>query len=349
MHREIRLFALLGITLALVWAGTAIASSTQISGAGATFPYPVYSKWAQQYNQKTGVRMNYQAIGSGGGIKQIKARTVDFGASDAPLEKDELDKFGLLQWPMIMGGVVPIVNVPGIKPGELRLDSGTLARIFLGEIKRWNDPAIKHLNPDLKLPATAITVVHRADGSGTTFNFTNYLSKVSDAWRKSIGFGKAVDWPTGVGGKGNQGVANYVGRINGAVGYVEYAYALENNLSYTQLRNRAGHYVQPDSRTFQAAAANADWQHAPGFYLILTDQPGADSWPITAASFILMYRQQRDAATAKAVLQFLDWAYRNGQPAAEKLNYVPMPSRVVKMVEDMWHSRMRGPDGGPVW
>jgi len=335
--------------LALLLSGAAAASTNQISGAGATFPYPVYSKWAQSYNQKTGVRMNYQAIGSGGGIKQIKNRTVDFGASDAPLKKAQLDKFGLLQWPMIMGGVVPIVNIPGVEPGEMRLDNPTLAKIFLGKITRWNDPAIRNLNPDVDLPDKAITVVHRSDGSGTTFNFTNYLSKVSPAWKKQLGFGKAVDWPTGVGGKGNQGVASYVDRIDGAIGYVEYAYALENNLAYTALKNRAGHFVQPSAKTFQAAASNADWKDAPGFYLILTDQPGAKSWPITAASFILMYKDQKHPETAKAVLKFLDWSYDNGQPAADKLNYVPMPASVVHMVENVWHSKMHGPDGHPVW
>ncbi|HYW05076.1 MAG TPA: phosphate ABC transporter substrate-binding protein PstS [Gammaproteobacteria bacterium] len=349
MLKRLGVFVLSAAVLSASAAGIARASAKQISGAGATFPYPVYSKWAQEYNRKTGVQMNYQAIGSGGGIKQIKARTVDFGASDAPLKEDELDKFGLLQWPMIMGGVVPIVNIPGVKPGEMRLDNPTLAKIFLGEIKRWNDPAIKKLNPGLDLPDSAITVVHRSDGSGTTFNFTNYLAKVSPTWKQKIGFGKAVDWPTGVGGKGNQGVANYVGRIKGAVGYVEYAYALENDLAYTQLRNRAGNFVKPDSKSFQAAAANADWKNAPGFYLVLTDQPGAQSWPITAASFILMYREQRDPATAKAVLEFLDWSYHHGQAAAEKLDYVPMPASVVNMVEGVWHKEMHGPDGKPIW
>ncbi|MDX1269995.1 MAG: phosphate ABC transporter substrate-binding protein PstS, partial [Oceanisphaera sp.] len=297
---------------------------------------------------ETGVKLNYQSIGSGGGIRQIKAKTVDFGASDAPLKATELDAAGLLQFPMIMGGVVPVVNVPGLESGQLKLSGATLADIFLGKVNTWNDPAIAGENPGLKLPDTAITVVHRADGSGTTWIFTNYLSKVSPTWKDKIGNAKAVKWPAGVGGKGNEGVASYVQRIKGSIGYVEYAYALQNKLTYSLLKNQAGNYVAPTSATFQAAAANADWANAEGFYLVLTDQPGEESWPITGASFILVYKEQARAATAKEVLAFFAWCYRNGAATAEKLDYVPMPDAVVSLVEKTWAEQIKSA-GQPIW
>ncbi|HEX7968476.1 MAG TPA: phosphate ABC transporter substrate-binding protein PstS, partial [Stellaceae bacterium] len=269
-----------------------LARATEISGAGATFPYPIYAKWAEAYKAKTGISMNYQSIGSGGGIKQITAKTVNFGASDMPLKPEELDKNGLTQWPMIMGGVVPVVNVRGIQPGQLKLDGPTLADIYLGKITKWDDAAIKKLNPDAKLPSMAIAPIYRSDGSGTTFIYTNYLSKVSPEWSEKVGNNTSVEWPTGIGGKGNEGVAALSARTAGAIGYVEYAYALQNKLTYAKLVNKEGNAVEPDSNSFQAAAANADWQTAPGFYLLLTDQPGKESWPITGASFILVHKTQ---------------------------------------------------------
>ena len=333
-------------TLLLI-AETAFAGAT-INGAGATFPYPVYGQWAWLYNKDTGVKLNYQSIGSGGGIRQIKAKTVDFGASDAPLKAEELKEDGLLQFPMIMGGVVPVVNVPGIAAGQLKLSGSTLADIFLGKITKWNDAAISKENPGTNLPDSAITVVYRADGSGTTWIFTNYLSKVSAAWKNSVGNAKSVKWPSGVGGKGNEGVAAYVQRIKGSIGYVEYAYALQNKLAYSLLQNRDGNYVAPTSATFQAAAANADWEKAEGFYLVLTDQPGAESWPITGASFILVHKEQANAETAKEVLKFFDWCYRNGSKTAEKLDYVPMPEKVIRLVENTWKEQIKAA-GKPVW
>ncbi len=320
-----------------------------ISGAGATFPYPVYAKWAAAYYRLTGIKLNYQSIGSGGGIKQIKAKTVDFGASDAPLKPADLDESGLMQFPMIMGGVVPVVNVPGIKPGELKISNRVLAEIYLGKIKKWNDARILKENSGIELPNRAITVVHRSDGSGTTWIFTNFLSKVSQEWKTKVGNNKSVAWPVGVGGKGNEGVASYVKRIKGSIGYVEYAYALQNKLTYVMLKNRGGHFVAPSSETFQAAAANADWVHAKGFYMVLTDQPGAKSWPITGASFILVYKVQQKPATGKAVLRFFDWCYRNGAKMAESLDYVPMPDSVVKRVESTWKKEIKVPNGDPIW
>jgi phosphate transport system substrate-binding protein len=333
-------------TLLLI-AGSAFAGTT-INGAGATFPYPVYGQWAWLYNKDTGVKLNYQSIGSGGGIRQIKAKTVDFGASDAPLKAEELNEAGLLQFPMIMGGVVPVVNIPGIAAGQLKLSGPTLADIFLGKITKWNDAAIANENPGVALPESAITVVYRADGSGTTWIFTNYLSKVSATWKDSVGNAKSVKWPSGVGGKGNEGVAAYVQRIKGSIGYVEYAYALQNKLAHSLLQNRDGNYVAPTSATFQAAAANADWEKAEGFYLVLTDQPGVESWPITGASFILVYKEQANAETAKEVLKFFDWCYRKGGKTAEKLDYVPMPEKVVALVEKTWKEQIKAA-GKPVW
>lgn len=320
-----------------------------ISGAGATFPYPVYAKWADAYNRETGVKFNYQSIGSGGGIKQIKAKTVDFGASDAPLKPADLDKSGLMQFPMIMGGVVPVVNIKGVKAGDLKLSNELLADIYLGKIKKWNDSRIKAENPGLSLPSKSIMVVHRSDGSGTTWIFTNYLSKVSAEWKSKVGNDKAVAWPVGVGGKGNEGVASYVKRIKGSIGYVEYAYALQNHLPHVKLKNRDGGYVEPSSETFQAAAANADWTHAKGFYMVLTNQPGKNSWPITGASFILVYKKQAKPDTARAVLTFFDWAYRNGAKMAEDLDYIPMPANVVKLVEKAWQQEIKDREARPIW
>ncbi len=341
-----KLMSFLGVTLIL--ASMASAGTLSISGAGATFPYPVYAKWANAYAAQTHVRLNYQSIGSGGGIAQIKAGTVDFGASDAPLTKNKLDAFGLVQWPQIMGGVVPVVNVPGLAPNQLRLTPTLLAKIFLGRITAWNDPEIAAVNPKLKLPGSAITVVHRADGSGTTWIFTNYLDKVSPEWHRRVGTAKAVSWPTGIGGKGNEGVSAYVQRIRGAIGYVEFAYALQNRMTTVTLQNRAGHWVTATIGSFQAAAANADWAHAPGFYLVLTDQPGATSWPITGASFILMRRSQKNRVKAHAVLAFFNWAFTNGGTMAKELDYVPIPSNVVSMIKALWSSKIRA-NGHAIW
>ncbi len=329
-------------------ATTARAGDVTITGAGATFPYPLYARWAYDYQAETGVKLNYQSIGSGGGIAQIKAKTVDFGASDAPLTADQLDEAGLMQWPMTMGGVVPVINVPGLAADQVQLSGSTLADIFLGKVTKWNDPAIVATNAGVKLPDMDITVVHRADGSGTTWIFTNYLSKVSTDWKTKIGNDKAVAWPAGVGGKGNEGVAAYVQRIKGSIGYVEYAYCLQNKMANVKLQNHDGAFVSPTAGAFQAAAANADWAHAPGFYMVLTDQPGQDSWPITGATFILMHKQQQDAATAGQVLKFFDWCYHNPNPASEELHYVPIPDKVVSLVETTWTKGIVA-GGKPVW
>mgnify|MGYP005837249157 CR=1 FL=1 len=322
-----------------------------LSGAGATFPYPIYSRWADRYKQTAGVRVNYQSIGSGGGVQQIKSGTVDFGASDAPLTAKELDEAGLIQFPMVMGGVVPVVNIPlqGRRAGpQIRLTPVLLAGIFLGKITKWNDAALVRENPVLRDIDTNITVVHRSDGSGTTWIFTNYLAKVSPDWARRVGFGKSVDWPAGVGGKGNEGVAAYVQRIEGAIGYVEYAYAVENRMAHASLRNKAGSYVEPSIDSFQAAAANAAWETAPGFHVILTDQDGARSWPITGASFIIIYRNQKDAKKGRAMLQFFDWAYTHGADMARELEYVPMPESVVNLVRQRWSSQVTHA-GKPLW
>jgi phosphate transport system substrate-binding protein len=324
------------------------ATAAEISGAGATFPYPIYAKWAEAYKAKTNTSMNYQSIGSGGGIKQITAKTVDFGASDMPLKPEDLDKNGLQQFPMVMGGVVPVVNLAGIKPGELKLDGKVLAGMYLGTIAKWNDPAVKALNPGVNLPDKAVATVHRSDGSGTNFIFTHYLSSVDADFKAKVGENTSVEFPGGLGGKGNEGVAALTSRTDGAIGYVEYAYALQNKMTYAQLKNKDGAFVSPNSKTFQAAAANADWSKAPGFYVLLTDQPGADSWPITGATFILIYKQQAKPETAREVLNFFDWAYKNGGPLAEQLDYVPMPSAVIAAVEQSWKS-ITGGDGKPVW
>ncbi|WP_425432582.1 phosphate ABC transporter substrate-binding protein PstS [Geothermobacter hydrogeniphilus] len=337
----------LALTLA-VGAVPALAKSRTINGAGATFPFPVYSQWAYQYYRVAKVRLNYQSIGSGGGIRQIKAKTVDFGASDAPLKPVDLEAAGLLQFPMIMGGVVPVVNVPGISAGQLKLSGKLLADIFQGKISKWNDARIQADNQGLALPDQAITVVHRSDGSGTTWIFTNYLTKVSSSWAKKIGNNKAVNWPVGVGGKGNEGVASYVQRVKGSIGYVEYAYALQNKMNHVLLKNSDGNYVAPTSETFQAAAAGADWANAKGYYMVLTNQPGENSWPITGASFILMYKNQVKPETARAVLSFFDWCYKNGGEIANNLDYVPMPAKVVDMVEATWRQEIKA-SGKPVW
>jgi phosphate transport system substrate-binding protein len=324
------------------------AQAADISGAGATFPYPIYAKWAEAYKAETGVAINYQSIGSGGGIKQIQARTVDFGASDMPLKPEDLDKSGLIQFPAVMGGVVPVVNVKGISPGALKLDGATLARIYLGEIAKWNDPALKALNPGLDLPNQAIAPVYRSDGSGTTFLFTNYLSKVSPEWKAKVGSNTSVKFPAGLGGKGNEGVAALTGRTDGAIGYVEYAYAKQNRMAHAQLKNAAGNFVQPESGAFQAAAANADWAKAPGFGEVLTNEPGEKSWPITGASFILLYKNAEHPDRTKAVLEFFNWSFLNGQKLADGLDYVPMPKATVDLIHEAWGA-IKGPDGQPLW
>jgi phosphate transport system substrate-binding protein len=323
------------VAAGLVAASTA-ALAADITGAGATFPFPIYSKWADAYKKETGNGLNYQSIGSGGGIKQIQAKTVTFGATDMPLKVEQLDKDGLVQWPMVMGAIVPVVNVEGIKPGELVFDGETLANIYLGKITKWDDPAIKKLNPNAKLPSDAITVVRRSDGSGTTFNFTNYLSKVSADWKSKVGEGTAVEWPTGVGAKGNEGVSGNISQTKNSIGYVEYAYAKQNKLTYTGMVNKAGKTVQPTTETIQAAAANADWTHAPGYYVILTDQPGDKSWPITASTFILMHKDATDKAASQEAIKFFRWAFKNGGKMAEELDYIPMPENVVKLIEKTW-------------
>ncbi|MCJ9704193.1 MULTISPECIES: phosphate ABC transporter substrate-binding protein PstS [unclassified Bradyrhizobium] len=330
----------------IVAAGVVAASATaafaaDITGAGATFPFPIYSKWADAYKKETGNGLNYQSIGSGGGIKQIQAKTVTFGASDAPLKAEQLEKDGLVQWPMVMGAIVPVVNLEGVKPGELVFDGETLASIYLGKITKWDDAAIKKLNPNAKLPSEAITVVRRSDGSGTTFNFTNYLSKASADWKSKVGEGTAVEWPVGVGAKGNEGVSGNISQTKNSIGYVEYAYAKQNKLTYTGLVNKAGKPVQPTVEAFQAAASNADWAKAPGYYVILTDQPGEKSWPITAATFILMHKSATDKAASQEAIKFFRWAFKSGGKAAEELDYIPMPDSVVQLIEKTWAAEIK--------
>ena len=326
-----------------------LASAADISGAGATFPYPIYSKWADAYKKETGIGLNYQSIGSGGGIKQIKAKTVTFGASDMPLKPEDLEADGLTQWPMVMGGIVPAINLKGIKAGELTIDGPTLAEIYLGKITKWDDAALKKLNPHVKLPDTSIAVVHRSDGSGTTFIFTNYLSKVSPEWKDKVGNSTAVEWPVGVGAKGNEGVAGNIGQFDGAIGYVEYAYAKQNKLTFMKMVNADGKAVTPETPSFQSAAANADWEHAVGFYQILTDEPGAKSWPITGATYILMHKTVENADDALAALKFFDWSYKNGDKMAEALDYIPMPDNVVELVKKSWAANIKDSAGMPVW
>ena len=328
------------VAAGLVAASTS-AFAADITGAGATFPFPIYSKWADAYKKETGNGLNYQSIGSGGGIKQIEAKTVTFGATDMPLKVDQLAKDGLIQWPMVMGAIVPVVNLEGVKPGEVVFDGPTLADIYLGKITKWDDPAIKKLNPNVKLPTDAITVVRRSDGSGTTFNFTDYLSKVSPDWKTKVGSGTAVEWPVGVGAKGNEGVSGNIGQTKNSIGYVEYAYAKQNKLTYTALINKAGKTVQPTVASFQAAASNADWANAPGYYVILTDQPGEQSWPITASTFILMHKEPADKAASGEAVKFFKWAFANGGKMAEELDYIPMPDAVVKMIEKTWSADIK--------
>ena len=325
------------------------AMAADMTGAGATFPYPIYAKWAEAYKAASGNGLNYQSVGSGAGIKQIKARTVDFGASDMPLTEQELAAAGLLQFPAIMGGVVAIVNLEGIAPGQLKLTGPVMADIYLGKITLWNAAEIAALNPGVKLPASEITVVHRADGSGTSFLFTDYLSKASPEFKSRIGAGTAVKWAVGVGGKGNEGVAANVQRIKGAIGYVEWAYAKKNRLAHTQLKNRDGQFLQPNDDNFKAAAAGADWARTPGFGVVLTDQAGKTSWPITGASFILMHKVQADPAKGREVLKFFDWAFKNGAASAAELDYVPMSPALVKLVQEAWKSQMKDAAGKPVY
>jgi phosphate transport system substrate-binding protein len=324
------------------------ASAADISGAGATFPYPIYAKWADAYKKLTNVGLNYQSIGSGGGIKQIKAKTVTFGASDMPLKPEDLKEAGLVQFPMIIGGVVPVVNIKGIAPGQLQLDGATIASIYLGDITQWDDAAIKRLNPKLALPSTAIAPVYRSDGSGTNFLFSDYLSKESPKFKSTIGANSSVQWPTGIGAKGNEGVANMTTQTDGAIGYVEYAYAKQNKMAFTMLTNKSGKSVAPNADTFQAAAASADWTHAEGYYLILTDQEGAKSWPITGASFILVYKQPTDAAAVGEALKFFAWAYKDGGTMAAELDYVPLPAALIAQVKATWNASITT-GGHPVY
>ncbi|MFP5391938.1 MAG: phosphate ABC transporter substrate-binding protein PstS [Gammaproteobacteria bacterium] len=323
--------------------------AADITGAGATFPYPVYAKWAESYKKATGNGLNYQSVGSGAGIKQIKAKTVDFGASDKPLPVEELNEAGLMQFPAIMGGVVTVVNLDGIAPGQLKLTGPVVADIFLGKVTKWNAPEIAALNPGVKLPDAEITVVHRADGSGTSFLFTDYLSKVSPEWKSKVGADAAVKWPVGVGGKGNEGVAANVQRVRGAIGYVEWAYAKKNKIAHTQLKNKDGAFLQPDDENFKAAAASADWARTPGFGIVLTDQAGKNSWPITGVSYILMHKNQADAAKGKEVLKFFDWAFANGDAAAVELDYVPLPDSVTKLVANAWKANLKDASGKALW
>ena len=333
--------------LSLAFAGSALAAD--ITGAGSTFIYPVFAKWADTYKTSTGIGLNYQSIGSGGGIKQIKAKTVTFGASDAPLPGKELDESGLAQFPMVMGGIVPVVNIDGVKPGELVIDGPTLAKIFLGEIKKWDDPAIAKLNPSAKLPAQAIAIVHRSDGSGTTYNFSYYLSEASPDWKSKVGTNTAVQWPAGIGAKGNEGVANNVAQTKGSIGYVEYAYAKQNKLTFTSMVNKAGKTVAPTMDAFQAAAASADWNSQPGYGVILANQPGDKSWPMTAATWILLYKKPTDAAATGEALKFFAWSYAKGGKMAEELDYVPMPSKVVTDIQKMWSSDIKDASGKPLY
>jgi phosphate transport system substrate-binding protein len=338
--------ALAATALALTsWSAHAV----DISGAGATFPYPIYAKWADAYKKETGNGMNYQSIGSGGGIKQIKAKTVTFGATDAPLPGKELDESGLAQFPMVMGAIVPVVNLEGIKPGELTLDGPTIAKIYMGEIKSWDDPAIMKLNAGVKLPKQAIVPVRRSDGSGTTYNFAYYLADISPEWKAKVGVNTALQWPVGIGAKGNEGVANNVGQTKGSIGYVEYAYAKQNKLAHTKMLNKAGKMVEPNSATFQAAAANADWNSQPGYGVILANQPGDQSWPMTAATWILLYKKPVDAAITAEALKFFAWSFAKGDKMAEDLDYVPMPDKVVKDIQKMWSTEIKDAGGKPLF
>jgi len=325
------------VTASVAFAGAA-AAATDITGAGSSFVYPVLSKWSAEFTTKTGSKVNYQSIGSGGGIAQIKAATVDFGASDKPLDAKDLTDTGLGQFPVVIGGIVPVVNIDGVEAGSIKLSGAVLADIFSGKVQKWNDKAIADMNAGVKLPETLITVVHRSDGSGTSFNFTNYLSKVSPEWKEKVGEGTTVSWPTGVGGKGNEGVAAYVKQIKDSIGYVEYAYALQNKLTYVQLQNHAGKWIKPDKAAFSAAAATADWKNAKDFNLIMTDAPGDAAWPITATTWAIMYKTPKDAAKSKTAFEFFKWSFESGQKDAEALDYVPLPDTLVKQIEAYWKS-----------
>lgn len=349
MERLIRFGSQKLIFFSLFVSATVFGGNFTITGAGATFPYPLYTRWAQLYQLKTGTKINYQAIGSGGGIKQIQANTVDFGASDIPLASSELRKSSMVQFPTVIGAIVPVVNIPNIQAGQLKLSGEVLANIYLGNIKKWNDPAITALNTDLILPDLNITVVHRVDGSGTTFLFTNYLSKVSNTWSRQVGSDAAINWPTGIGGKGNEGVAAYVQRVKGAIGYVEFAYTKQGQLSYVKLQNQAGYFVDPSVDSFKAAASNADWQRAPDFAITLTNEPGNNSWPIIGATFILMHAAQTKPEQVKAVLQFFDWAYHQGQAVALQLDYIPLADSTVKLIENMWANQIKDTNGKTIW
>lgn len=343
-----QVFRNLAVSAALGAAAFSV-QAANITGAGASFPYPLYAKWAAEYHKATGHQVNYQSIGSGGGQQQIIAKTVDFGASDDPLNAEKLNSNNLVQFPAVIGGAVPVVNIKGVKPGELRLTGPVLADIYLGKIKRWNDAPIAKLNEGLNLPNAEIVIVHRSDGSGTTFLWTNYLSKVSTEWKEKIGEGKAVKWPSGQGGKGNEGVAAYVSQLQNSIGYVEYAYAKQNNLSWTQLQNKDGKMVQPSGDAFAAAAANADWNSAPGMGVVLTDEPGAASWPVTAATFILMQKTQDKPEQGKAALDFFDWAFKNGAKSASELDYVPLPDAVTNQIRQAWAKDIKDASGNAIW
>ncbi|TNC95843.1 MAG: phosphate transport system substrate-binding protein [Gallionellaceae bacterium] len=336
-------------TLSAVLAVSTTALATDITGAGATFPYPIYAKWAEAYKAQTGAGMNYQSIGSGGGIKQIQAKTVDFGASDAPLHPEELAKNGLTQFPTVIGGVVPVVNLESVSTGTLKLTSQVLADIYQGKITKWNDSRIVADNAGLSLPDKTITVVHRADGSGTTFIFTTYLAQVSTSWKTDVGADKAVKWPVGTGGKGNEGVASFVQTIKNSIGYVEYAYALQNKMNFVQLKNRDGQFVKPNDDSFKAAAANAKWDKNNGFYEILTNEPGKASWPITGATFVLIPKSPEKIENAKEVLKFFDWAYANGDKMASDLDYVPLPAKLKATIHDAWKEQVKDSSGKALW
>jgi phosphate transport system substrate-binding protein len=330
MHRTIRSFALLAVSASVALSSVAEAGAT---GAGSSFVYPVLSRWAADFKRAGGDEINYQSVGSGAGIAQIKAATVDFGATDKPLTPEELQAAGLAQFPVVVGGIVPVVNVPGLRPGGLRLTGPVLAAIFSGKIKKWNDPAIARLNPSLKLPGTGISIVHRSDGSGTTYNFTHYLRQVSADWKQRVGEGTTVEWPAGVGGKGNEGVAGYVRQIPGSIGYVEYAYALQNRMSHALVQNKAGRYVQPNGQTFSAAAATVDWAKAKDFYQLMTNAPGANAWPIAATTWVVMYKRPKNAAASAAARKFFEWSLTRGQKQAVALDYVPLPAPLVRRIE----------------
>jgi len=349
MRKSFKGFAGVALLTAATAFGATLARAADISGAGATFPYPIYSKWADAYKKETGNGLNYQSIGSGGGIKQIQNKTVTFGASDAPLKGEDLEKFGLAQFPMVMGAIVPVINLEGIKPGELVLDGPTIAKIFLAEIKSWDDPAIQKLNAGVKLPKQPIVVVHRSDGSGTTYNFVYYLSDVSADWKTKVGVNTSVEWPAGIGAKGNEGVANNVANTKGSIGYVEYAYAKQNKLTHSKMINKDGKVVAPDSSSFQAAAANADWNSKPGYGVVLANQPGEKSWPMTAATWILMYKKPQDPAAATEALKFFAWSFAKGDKMAEELDYVPMPDKVVADIEKTWASEIKDDSGKPLF